>query len=63
MNIDKIHYDTIVVFICLHITLPHYNHYADQTEGNERIQCLSGTFSNNYHAMYGAVRIQLTQFS
>ena len=30
--------------VCLHITLPHYHHYADLSESIELLKCLSGTF-------------------
>ena len=38
------HYDPMVVYIFLHITLPHYHHYADVSESTELLKCLSGTF-------------------
>ena len=65
----------MVVFVCLHITLPHYHHYADLSESIELLKCLSGTFciecvskiksniSIIFHAIYGAVRIRFTNFS
>ena len=36
--------DPMVIFICLHITLPHYHRYADLSESIELLKCLSGTF-------------------
>ena len=33
-----------MILVCLHITLPHYHHYADVSEGIELLKCLSGTF-------------------
>ena len=30
-----------LIFICLHTKLPHYNHYADISEGIELLKCLS----------------------
>ena len=39
-----VHYDTMVVFVCLHIILPHYHKYAELSEGIELLKCLSGTF-------------------
>ena len=66
-----IHYDLMVVFICLHIALPHY----DLSEGIELLKCLSGTFclkcvskinwnlSIIFHEICGAVCIQFTHFS
>ena len=65
----------MVLFIRLCITLPHYDHYADLFEGIELLKSLSGTFcrecvtkiksilSINFHAIYEAVRTQLTHFS
>ena len=38
------HYDPMVAFDCLHITLPHYHHYADLSENIELLKYLSGTF-------------------
>ena len=69
---DGMHNDSMVVFVCLHITLPHYHHYADISEGIELLKCLSSTFclecvskiktilSVSFHPIYGAVCIQLT---
>ena len=57
----------MVVFFCLHITLPHYHHHADLSEGFELLKCLSNTIclecvskiksilSIIFHAIYGAV--------
>ena len=70
-----IYYDLLVIFICWHITLPHYLHYADISEGIELLKCLSGTFclecvsmmqsilSVIFHAIYGTVCILFTHFS
>ena len=72
---NRIHYDPMVVFVCQHITLAHYHHYADLTESIELLKCLSGTFcfeclsriksilSIIFHAIYGAAFIQFTHFS
>ena len=72
---NRIHCDPIVIFACLHITLPHYHYYADRSEGTELLKCLSGTFclgcvskiksilSIIFHKIYRAVCIQLTHFS
>ena len=62
-----------VIIICSHvIILPLYHHYADRSEGIELLKCLSGTFclecvskiksilSIIFHAIYVAVRIQLS---
>ena len=68
---NQIHYDLMVVFVCLHIILPHY----DLSQCIELLKCLSGTFclecvskiktilSIICQAIYGAVCIQLTHFS
>ena len=45
---DKAHYDLMVVFVYLHITLPHYHYYADLFESIELVKCLSGTFCLKY---------------
>ena len=34
---DRVHYDLIVVFVCLRITLHHYHHYADVSESIELV--------------------------
>ena len=39
---DRVHYGLWVVFPCLHITLSHYQHYADLSEGIVILKCLSG---------------------
>ena len=68
-----VHYDRLVVFVSLHITLPHYHHYADASEGIDLLKYLSGTFCpvcvkdwvnclNYFHAVCGPVCIQLTTF-
>ena len=41
---NGVHYDPIVVLRCFHITVPHYHHYADVSEGTELPKYLSGTF-------------------
>ena len=68
---DPIHYNLMVVFIRLHIALPHY----DLSEGIELLKCLSGTFclkcvskinwnlSIIFHEICGAVYIRFTHFS
>ena len=65
----------MAIFVCLHITLIHYHHYADLSEGIELLKYVSCTFcfkcvseiksiiSTVFHAIYGAVHIQLTHFS
>ena len=72
---DKVHYDPMVVFVYFHTTLPHYHHYADLSESIDLLKCLSGKFSLEcvskiksilpiiFHAICGAVRIQLAHFS
>ena len=53
---NGVYYDLMVVLICLHITLPHYDHHADVSEGIELLKCLSGTF-------LWSVCVRLSQFS
>ena len=69
------HYGLLVVYDYLHITLPHYHHYAELSEGIELLKCLSDIFwlecvsnirwvlSIILHAIYVVVCIQLTHFS
>ena len=72
--INRVHYVSLVVFVCLHIALRNYHHYGDVSEGIELLKRLSGifcrvcvwdqvNFHNNCHAIYGAMCIQLTNFS
>ena len=65
----------MVVFFCLHIKLHHSHNYEDLSQGIELLKYLSGTFclecvykiksilSTIFHAIYGAVCIQLIHFS
>ena len=55
---DRIHYGPMVIFVCLHFTLPHYHQYADVYEGIEFLEYLF-----IFHAIYGAVCIQPTHFA
>ena len=68
-----VHFDRLVVFVSLHITLLHYHHYVDASEGIDLLKYLSGTFCpvcvkdwvnclNYFHAVYGPVCTQLTTF-
>ena len=43
---SRVHYGSMVVFVCLHITitLPRYHHDTDVCECIELLKCLSGTF-------------------
>ena len=59
-------------YFCLHTTIPHYHHYVNLSESIELLKCLLGLFclecvskikSIIFHAIHGAVRIQLTHFS
>ena len=71
----RVHYGPMVVFVCLHITPPHYHHYAGVYDGIELLKCLPSTFSPVcvydyksilliiFHAIDEAVYIQLTKFS
>ena len=38
---NRVHYGLMVLHGYLHITLPHYHHYADLSEGIELLKCLS----------------------
>ena len=69
---NQIHYGLMVIFICLHITLPHYHHYADVSEGTENVcyvhsvECLSkinSIFSIIFHTICRTMCIQLSHFS
>ena len=72
---DEVHYDPMVVFDCLHVTLRHYRHHAELSENIELLKCLSGTFCFEYVSkiksilsiifpvIYGAMCIQLTHLS
>ena len=64
---NRAHYGLVVVFICLHNTLPPY-HYADVSEGLELVKCLSTIFCRVctrwiFHAIYEVVCVQLTNWS
>ena len=41
---DRVHYSPVVVFVCLHITLPHYHQFADVSEGIRFLIYLSSGF-------------------
>ena len=72
---NRVHYGLMDGYGYLHITLPHYHHYADLHEGIELLKCLSDIFclqcvskimsalSIIFHAIYGDVYIRLTHFS
>ena len=64
---NRVHYDPIVVFVCFHITVPHYHHYADVSEGTELLKCLSGTFcrviKSILSVIFRAICILLIHFS
>ena len=51
---NQVHYGLMVVLIHLHITLPHYHHYADISEGIELKKCLPGTVDSRYLAPVGS---------
>ena len=62
---NRVHYGLVIVYGYFPITLPHYHHYADLSEGVEGIKCVSkirSVLSINVHAIYRAVCIQLTNF-
>ena len=49
---NGLHYDMMVVFVCLHIALPHY----DLSKGVELLKCLSGAFvSSVCHHQIGSM--------
>ena len=72
---NQVNSGLMVIFLCLHMTLPHYLHQADLSEGIELLKFLSGIFYLDCvskiksmlliicHSIYGAVHIQLTHFS
>ena len=70
---NRIHYGLMVVFICLHVTLAHYLHYAGISEGTELLKRFSGTFwssvsiinklSQLYFMQYMELCTQLIHFS
>ena len=72
---NAVHYGPMVVYGYLHITLRHYQHYADLSKSIELLKCLSDIFCLKcvskirsvlpiiFHAIYGAVCIQLTYLS
>ena len=73
--VQIIHYDSMVVFVCLHITIPSYHQYADLSESIELLKCLPGTLCLEWvfkiksvlsvilQAIQGALRFQLTHFT
>ena len=70
---NQIHYDLMVIFVCLHFTLPQYRYYVGVSEDIELLKCLPCTLecmskiksilSIIVHALYGAVCIQFTHVS
>ena len=69
---NRVHYGPIVVFDCLLITQSHYHRYADVSESIELLNTCQVYSVESvsklpilaiiFHAIYGAVCIQLTQF-
>ena len=68
------HYRPIVVFVCLHITIPRYHNFEDVSESIELLKCLSDAsvecvskiksiLSIIRHVIYGAVCIQFAHIS
>ena len=68
-----LHYGLAVVFVCLHITLSHYHHYADFSEGiehkntcqiysGEHVPKIKSILSIIFWTIYTAVCFQLTNF-
>ena len=41
---NGVHYCPMFVFVCLHITPPHYHHYTDRSEDIELLKCFLDTF-------------------
>ena len=41
---DRVYYGSMVVLVCLHITLPHYHHYTDVSESIGLVKYLTDTF-------------------
>ena len=39
-----VHYGLKVIFVCVHIILPHHHNYVDISESTEHIKCLSSIF-------------------
>ena len=68
MRVNNIvHYDPIVVFVFLHITLPQYQYYEDVSEVIELWKFVSATLHKSVcsiilHAIHQAVCIQLIHF-
>ena len=69
---NRVYYSSMVVFVCLHITLPKHYHYAEVPESIELKECahfvacvfkIKPILPIIFHAIYGAVCIQLTHFS
>ena len=65
---NGIHYDPMVIFVCWHFTPHYYHHYANvpedaehacQVHSVERVSKINSILSIIFHAIYGAVRIQL----
>ena len=57
----RIQYGPMVVFVCLHIALPHYLHYADVSESIELLKCLSCIFREDTFTTF-ATQIWLPDF-
>ena len=69
---NRVYYSSMVVFVCLNITLPKYHHFAEVPESIELKECahfvacvfkIKPILPIIFHAIYGAVCIQLTHFS
>ena len=71
---DRVNYGPMVILICLHITIPHYNHYAyvseciafriiRQVHSLESVFKIKSFISIIFHAIHGALCILFTHFS
>ena len=73
---NRMHCGSMVVLVCLSITVPHYHNYADLSEGIELLKCFSDAFcfdgvskikaivSVIFHTiLYGVAFIQFTHYS
>ena len=69
---NPVHHGPMVVFVCLHITQPHYHHYVDVSESIELLDacqvhsvgCVSTSIlSIIFHAVFGALCIHFIRFS
>ena len=48
---NQIRYDSVIVFVCLHITLLDYRYYVDASESIDILKRLSGWFQGQIIAV------------